>query len=216
LVSHKVSNKYLRKRLIDLRIIGVTGCIGSGKSTVSKILKDLNAVVIDYDVVGRAVTARGGKAYVELVTYFGDEIIDANDDLDRKKLADIVFNDRVKLEALNTITHKHITNKVVESIKNLEAEGEVDIVVLDCPLPVKKGFLDLAEEIWVVSADLETRIKRIMERSNLTREEAHARINSQKTDEEYRKIADVVIENNGTVEELEKKVVKQFYAKKNE
>jgi dephospho-CoA kinase len=91
-----------------LKIIGVTGGIGSGKSTVSRTLRDLGAVVIDADQVARMVTAKGGKALLELVAYFGDSILDESGELNRKKLAELVFNDQVKLHALDAITHKYI------------------------------------------------------------------------------------------------------------
>lgn len=166
--------------MIDLRIIGVTGGIGSGKSTVSRILRNLNAAVIDCDSVAKSVTSKGGKAFDELVSYFGNEILDENGDLGRKKLADIVFNDPVKLHALNSITHKYVKAKVLENIESIKQAGKSDVIVLDCPLPVESGFLDLAEEVWVVVADRDVRIKRIMERNNFTYEEAVSRINSQR------------------------------------
>jgi len=200
--------------MIELRIIGVTGGIGSGKTTVSRILKDLNAAVVDYDVVARAVTFKGGKALNELVSYFGEEILDSNGELDRKKLANIVFNDKVKLHALDSIMHKFITKKVIENLENIKAAGKHDIIVLEAAIPIEHGFLDLVDEVWVVTADLETRVKRIMERTDMTYEEAIARINSQRKDEDYLRIADVVIQNNGTLEELEETVVKNVFQKK--
>lgn len=199
-----------------MRIIGITGGIGSGKSTVSRVLRDLNAAVIDYDSVARSVTAKGGKAFEELVSYFGKDILDENGDLDRKRLAEIVFNDQVKLHALDSITHKYVKAKVLENIEIIKQTGKSDVIVLDCPLPIENGFLDLAEEVWAVTADRDLRIKRIMERNNFTHEEAVARINSQKKDEDYSNIADVLIQNNGSVEDLEKTVVKLFLHKKEE
>ncbi|NTV89781.1 MAG: dephospho-CoA kinase [Clostridiales bacterium] len=200
--------------MMELRILGITGGIGSGKTTVSRILKDLNAAVVDYDVVARMITFKGGKALAELVKYFGETILDESGELDRKKLAAIVFNDPVKLHAMDSITHKYITKKVMENIESIKASGKNDLLVLDTPIPIEKGFLDLVDEVWVVTSSKETRIKRIMDRTGMTQEEAIARMNSQKKDEEYIRIANVVIENNGTVEELEKTVVKLLFQKK--
>jgi dephospho-CoA kinase len=197
-----------------LKTIGVTGGIGSGKSTVSRTLRNLGAVVVDADQIARMIAARGGNALEELVSYFGNTILDERGELDRKRMADTVFNDQVKLHALDSITHKYIAEKIADSITNLKAAGKTEIVVIDAPLPVEHGFMDLTEEVWVVTCKRETRIKRVMERGKCTYEEVLNRINTQIKDEEYLKIADEVLPNDGSVEELEKAVVKLFISKK--
>lgn len=197
-----------------MRIIGVTGGIGSGKSTVSRILRDLGAAVIDADVAARTVTGKGGKALEELVAYFGNSILEADGDLNRHKMSEIVFDDPVKLHALNAITHKYVTEKIMENLQSIKAFGNHEVIVLDCPLPVEHGFLDMVDEVWVVTADRSTRVVRIVDRSGSTSEEAAKRINSQKKDEEYIKVANEVIYNNGSIEELEKAVVRLFLQKK--
>lgn len=199
-----------------MKIIGVTGGIGSGKSTVSSALRDLGAAVVDADVLARNVTASGGKAFEELVGYFGKDIVNAKGDLDREKLASIAFNDKVKLHALNCITHKHIVEKIRDTVEILKNSGKWDMVVIDAPIPVEKGFLDLADEVWVVAADRETRIKRVMDRSGYSYNDAADRISAQLRDEEYIKMADEVLYNNGSMEELEQAVVKLFLQKKRE
>jgi len=197
-----------------LRIIGVTGGIGSGKSTVARILRDLGAKIIDADKIAREVTAKGEPALNELVDYFGPEILNKDGDLNRKYLADIVFNDKEKLEKLNEITHKHIIERIINEVNKLKEEGKQDLVVLDVPIPVEHGFLDIVEEVWVVKADKETRIKRIMERNKVSFEEAERRIEAQKSEDEYLRIASKIIENNGTLEELENTVAKLYIQRK--
>lgn len=199
-----------------MKIIGVTGGIGSGKSTVSRTLRDLGAAVIDADVLAKNITGAGGKAFEELVAYFGNEILDDKGELNRSKLASIAFSDKVKLHALNSITHKYIADKIYETVKALSDSNKWDIIVIDAPLPIEKGFMDLADEVWVVTAERESRIKRVMDRGGLTYEAVSDRIDSQLRDEEYLGIADEVVENNGTVEELEQVVVKLFLQKKKE
>ena len=199
-----------------MKIIGITGGIGSGKSTVSGALRDLGAVVVDADVISRNVTAVGAKAYAELVEYFGNEIIGDNGELDRKKLAAISFNDKVKVHALNCITHKYIAEKLYDTVELIKNSGKSDIIVIDAAIPLEKGFLDLADEVWVVTCERETRIKRIMERSGFTYEEAEDRINSQLRDEEYLNLADEILYNNDSLEALEQAVVKLFLQKKQE
>ncbi|NLV35931.1 MAG: dephospho-CoA kinase [Clostridiaceae bacterium] len=199
-----------------MKIIGVTGGIGSGKSTVSRTLRDLGAAVIDADVLAKNITGTGGRAFNELVEYFGKDILDDDGELDRSKLASIAFGDKVKLHALNSITHKYIADKIHETVQALSDSDKWDIIVIDAPLPIEKGFMDLADEVWVVTAKRETRIKRVMDRSGFTYEAVSERIDSQLRDEEYLRIADEVVENNGTVEELEQAVVKLFLQKKKE
>jgi len=199
-----------------MKVIGITGGIGSGKSTVSRILKDLGAVVVDADSIARTVTARGGKALEELVSYFGGVILDSCGELDRVKLADMVFDDPVKLHALDSITHKYITERIYGSIESLRNAGKTETAVIDAPIPAEHGFLDIADEVWVVVAEPDARIRRIADRSGYTPEEALKRVGSQLRDDEYIKLADEVISNNGSIEELEKAAVRLFIQKRQE
>ena len=191
-------------------VIGVTGGIGAGKSMVSRILVDLGAKVVDADKIARDIVKPGEPALMELVNEFGKEILTGQGELDRQKLSQMVFGDNEKLEKLNKITHKYIVERIINLVEKEKRDKRFDIIVLDVPIPVKKGFLDIADEIWVVTADKETRIERIIKRSGFTREEAEKRIASLPGDEEYLEIADEVIENNSSLEELEKKVAKLY------
>lgn len=199
-----------------MKIIGVTGGIGSGKSTVSSTLRDLGAAVVDADVISRSVIVSGGRAFEELVEYFGNEIVGESGEIDRAKLATIAFNDKVKLHALNCITHKHVADKIQDTVEFLTTSGKWDIIVIDAPIPVERGFLDLADEVWVVVADLDARISRVVERSGYSVEAVKERIASQLREDQYISIADETISNNGSVEELEQAVVKLFLQKKQE
>lgn len=194
-----------------MKIIGVTGGIGTGKSTVSSILKSLGAKVIDADMISRQIVAKGKKAYVEILEAFGDEVIDENGDLNRKELANIVFNDRSKLEILNNITHPIIGQEIKNTVTEDENDGFYDLLVVDAAIPFKNGFLDVVDKVWVVTANKENRVQRIMERNGLTEAEALSRVNSQMSQMEYASLADVIIENDEGIIELEKKVVKLYF-----
>lgn len=194
-----------------MRVIGVTGGIGSGKSTVSSILGQLGARVLDADRISKQVTARDGAAYRELVDSFGTQILGDELELDRRKLASIVFDDRIKLEKLNNITHKHILDTMGREVEKYRRQQGIPAVVLDVPIPVKHGFLDVCDEIWVVTAPLETRIARIMERSGMNREEAMGRIQSQLSEEEYLRLGHHIIQNEGDLYSLRTRVEQQFY-----
>lgn len=194
-----------------MKIIGVTGGTGSGKSTVSQILHDLGAIIINADSIAKEVVSKGGKTLEEIAEYFGIEIVDDNGELDRRKLGHIVFNNPEKLNVLNTITHKYIAEKINEKVNSLKSDSDAGVVVIDAPIPIEYGFLDLSDTVWVVVADTKVRIKRIMERDGLSYDEALSRLKAQKKDEEYLKIADEVLVNNGNIEELEKEVVRLFF-----
>jgi len=120
------------------------------------------------------------------------------------------------LDALNEITHKYVVEKIYDTVELLKNSGKWDVIVLDVPIPIEKGFLDLADEVWVVVADRDVRTRRIMERSGYSYEEALKRIDSQMKDDEYVKLADEVLYNDDSIEELEQAVVRLFLAKKQE
>ncbi|MCX7921294.1 MAG: dephospho-CoA kinase [Clostridia bacterium] len=198
-----------------MRIIGVTGGIGSGKSTVSRILTGFGAKIIDADVIAREVVQKGEKALSEIVDFFGTGILSKDGELDRKQLGKIVFNNTKKLEVLNSITHKYIIDKIIKEVNELKSAKCIKTVVVDAAIPFKHGFIDTVDEVWVVIAERDIRIKRIMERNLLTYEEAAARINSQMKDEEYMGIADRIITNNGDTKQLES-LITELLSKENQ
>jgi len=186
-------------------ILGVTGGIGSGKSTVSSILRELGAEVIDADIISREVVEPGQRALVELTQEFGRDILDDWGRLKRKALADKVFSDEKKLGTLNGIVHKYVAQKIKDNVEE-QLYRQAKVIVIDAPIPIKIGFLDLCDQVWTVVAAPETRIERIMKRSGMTREEAVSRIESQISDEEYKGVADVVIYNNEDFSTLKREV----------
>lgn len=189
-----------------MKIIGVTGGIGAGKSTVSAMLKEMGAEIIDADYLSRKATQPGEPAWKEIIDHFGQEILLPDKTLDRKKLAGIVFNSEEKRRKLERIIHTRVIHEMKERIKELKEEGYDGIVVLDVPIPVREGFLDIVDAVWVVVCPDEERIRRVMVRSKVDREDAVNRIRSQLSQEDYIKLADVVIENDGDLVTLQKKV----------
>lgn len=197
---------------LHMKIIGVTGGAGSGKSTVSRILAGLGAKVIDADHIARQILFKGERAYREVVDLFGSEILRDNGEVDREKLGGIVFNDREKLHILNNITHKYIIERIKGEIEKNRRDSSCHMTVVDAPLPVKCGFLDIVDAVWVVVADEKSRIGRVAVRDGCSKERAAAIIKAQMSQEDYLKIADEVIENNGDLNALENKV-KSLYHK---
>ncbi|WP_409372143.1 dephospho-CoA kinase [Pseudobacteroides cellulosolvens] len=175
--------------------------MGSGKSTLSDYFAKKGAKVIDADLIYREVVHKGKPALTEIVRVFGNEVLDGEGQLDRKKLASIVFNDKVKLEVLNGLTHKYIIEEIIEEIKKAR-ESHVEVLVIECPIPIKHGFIDLVDEVYVVVADEKVRAERIMKRNNLSFDDALKRIRSQMTNDEYISIADKVIRNESDFDSL--------------
>src|SRR5690606_12973208 len=129
---------------------------------------DLGAYVIDADRVAKQVLTKGSGALSELAGYFGADIITGQGEPDTAKIAEIAFESPEKTEVLNKVTHKYILAEIARQLEVLKEQGENHIVVLDVPIPVKHGFLDVVDEVWVVTADKEKRIQRVLERSSLS------------------------------------------------
>ena len=190
-------------------MIGLTGGIGSGKSTVTAYLSEKGYAVIDADKIAREIVVPGAPALNELVSAFGREILKVDGTLDRKKLGGIVFGDKAARERINEITHGGILKIMKERIERLAGSGYNSIVFLDIPLLFETDPAELTaviEQIWVVDADDEIRVRRIMERDGVSRDDVLKIMNNQMSTAEKRKRAHVVIENSGSVGELYKKL----------
>ncbi|WP_300393010.1 dephospho-CoA kinase [Fusobacterium sp.] len=182
-------------------IIGLTGGIASGKSTVSKILKELGAIIVDADIKAKEISERE-DVVAEAKNIFGNDIIDNNGKIDRVKLKEIVFSNKEKLKELNNLIHPKVVN---EFKKIKESSNKNDIIIFDVPLLFETGMDKMCEKIILVFADKDTQIKRMIERDNIDRELAEKIINSQMSLEEKLKKSQIHIENNGTLEDLKKK-----------
>ncbi|MGI6049846.1 MAG: dephospho-CoA kinase [Acetivibrionales bacterium] len=187
-------------------VIGVTGGIGSGKSTVSSILEELGAILIDADSISKQVVEPEERAYFEVIKTFGESILNEDKSIDRKKLAEIVFTSDEKKRLLEGIIHKEVIRVIKERIELFHEYGFNGTVVLDVPIPVEDGFLNVVDKVWVVVSEDKKRISRVIKRGGISLEDAQNRINSQLSQEEYMKLADVVLENNGDLLELREKV----------
>jgi len=191
-------------------IIGVTGNIGSGKTTVAKLLAKLGAYHIDADKIAKDVLAKDGAGYLETVEIFGSCILQDNGEIDRKALGAIVFSDLEKLKALSGATHKHVGLVIIEEIEKVKSNESHQIICLDVPLLFESGRDKDCDVTWVVDADTEIKLSRVMARDNISREEAQKRLGAQSSAKWLREKCDTVIENNTGLEELEKQVANEF------
>lgn len=179
-----------------MKVIGLTGGTGSGKSVVSKSLAEAGAVIVDADKIAHEIILKGEPAYLEIVEYYGTDILDAEGNIIRKKLGEIVFNDKEKLAFLNQCTHKYITAEVKRQIAAAKEEGTATAIIVDAPLLLEAKLETVCDLVWVVYADPEVRAQRVMDRDGITYELAKARISNQKSWEEYKAAASTVIDNS--------------------
>ena len=182
-------------------IIGLTGGIASGKSTVSKYLAEKGFKVYDADKIAKGISEKK-SVQEEIISTFGNKILDKNENVDRKKLKEIVFENKDKLEKLNGIIHP----KVIDFYKELKEKNTDEVIIFDVPLLFESGVDKFCDKILVVISDYEIQLNRIVERDKIDRELAEKIIKSQLSNEERIKKADVVIENNSNLEDLFEKV----------
>jgi dephospho-CoA kinase len=194
-----------------MKVIGLTGGIGSGKSTVSRFLAELGAVIIDADKVGHEAYKPDTDIWREVIAAFGKQILTPNGDIDRKKLGEIVFGNSEALSRLNQIMHPRMYDIVKTQLELYRQQG-VDVVVLEAPLLIEAGWSSSVDEIWVTVAPESTVLRRLKKYSGLSEQQSLARIHSQLSSAEREKYADVVINNEGGLDELKSKVKKLWHA----
>jgi len=181
--------------------VGLTGSIGTGKSTVTKYLLERGYKVIDADKISRDVVKKGEVGYFKLLDYFGKEIIDKEENIDRQKLSKIVFSDKEKLEKLNSILHPVIIDKISELENEYKNKGEA-IVFIDAPLLIETKLYENVDKVVLITADEDIQIKRIVKRDNIDETKARKIINAQMSFEEKRFFADFILKNNESRKKL--------------
>ena len=184
-----------------MRVIGLTGGIASGKSLVSQQLAERGAVVIDADKVGHEAYRQGTETFQAVVDAFGSDVVGADGEVDRKALGAKVFADPEARQRLEAIVWPAMRRMMEERLAELRAQN-TDVAVLEAALLIEADWLPLADEVWLVTASPETARRRLMKRNGLTAEAAEARLRAQLTNEKRRSYADVVIENDGSRDEL--------------
>jgi len=188
-----------------MKVIGLTGGIGSGKSTVARFMAELGAVVIELDKVGHEAMKSSSKTWQRLVDEFGSDIITTDGEIDRARLGEIVFNDSNSLRQLNDIIHPEI-DKIINARLDENRRKRIDYVVLEAAARLDTDRSSQLDELWVTVAPNEVVMKRLSERSGFSEQESRARIESQISSEERVKRADVVIDTNCSLEDLKNRV----------
>lgn len=188
-------------------ILGLTGGIASGKSTVSAYLAQNGASIIDADLIARQVVAKKSSGLKQIVAKFGEEILTASGELDRKKLGKLVFSNKELLKALTDITGPLIRAEILREIEAAK-KAQVKLVVLDIPLLFETGYQTLCDKVMVVTIPSEVQLERVMKRDNLSAAEARKRIANQLPASKRNELADVLIDNSKSVAETYQQVLK--------
>ena len=187
-----------------MEIIGLTGGMASGKSECARYLRSRGIKVLDADGISRELTRAGNIGARRLMEELGPEFF-INGELDRARTAQWAFSSPENTEKLNAVLHPLVLSRLNEDINRLKAEGK-KAAVIDCPLLFESGLDKACSQIWLVTADYETRLRRAQERSGLSRAQANARMERQLSDGERAARSNIIIENNGSLAELEEKL----------
>jgi len=192
-----------------MKIIGLTGGIASGKSSVAKILEKCGAVVVDADLHAREVVAPGEPAYHDIVKIFGKMVVRPDGALDRTALGKLVFADAAARQILEEITHPRIAERAAGRIEEERLRG-TRVLFYMVPLLIEAGLVSTVDEVWLVSVDEEVQVTRLMKRDAIPREEALRKIGAQMPLQEKAAYADVIIDNNGLPGETAKCVMAEW------
>lgn len=186
-----------------MTVIGVTGNIGSGKTTFSRLLEqEKGCLRLDADYLGRLVAEPDGEAYDELWQAFGEEYFLADGSLNRPKMAELVFNNPTELAKLNGIMHPAVLRQIKKEIAAAKAENPQQIVVVEAALLIEADYLGILDELWLVWADDDVRLARVMSRDGATAEQAQARMRNQMPQAEKTKYARRIVHNNNDINDL--------------
>lgn len=186
-----------------MKIIGIVGGIGSGKSYVSQAMINLyGAYVIEADKVGHSVMIEGGSAYKLIVESFTEAILTESGEIDRKKLGEVVFNDEEALKTLNGIVHKEVFDYLRTHVEYLRENPMYDYVVIEAALLIVDQFMPLIDDLWYIQSDKEIRIERLMEHRDMSKEMIESIMDQQHSDAFYKEHANYVLSNNSSQEDL--------------
>lgn len=192
-----------------MKVLGLTGGIATGKSTVASMLEELGAKIVDADELAREILEPGQEAWREIIAAFGSEILRGDKTIDRARLRRIIFGDKSARARLESITHSRIRNLAQQRIQQLAADG-AEVIVYEAPLLFENRVHHWLRPVILVACDLDIQRQRLQERDGLNKREIEQHLNAQMSLEEKRQLADLVIENNGDLEELRRQVQKAW------
>jgi len=183
---------------MDRRIIGITGGVGSGKSLIINYISEkYNYIILETDKIAKELMNPGEKAYEKIIDYFGLEILDSDLNINRKAFAEIIFNDKSKLEKVNSIVHPIVKEYIIDIISNIDNVNKCYII--ESAILEEAKLTDLCDEIWFIDSLEDVRIKRLEEGRGYSYEKSKEIIKNQKSKEDFLAISDIVIDNSGDI-----------------
>ena len=186
-----------------IKVVGVTGGVGSGKSVVMRMLEEeFGARIILADLVAHDLMEPGAVSYKQIVDHFGTEILASDGTIDRPSLSQLVFSDQDKLSVLNQITHPNVKKDILSRIETYQKEGTASLIAVEAALLIEEGYQEFFDEMWFVYVDEDTRIRRLMEGRGYSEEKSRSIMEQQLGEEEFVAHCDKVIDNNRGLEEL--------------
>ena len=189
-----------------MKLIGLTGSIATGKSTVAKMFKEMGFYVIDADEIAHSVYKKGEEAYSKIIEAFGREILDENEEIDRRKLGRIVLNDKEKLKLLESIVHPAVEKRRLEVFERIKNKDPDAFIIYDVPLLFEKKLNSMFDCVIVVYVPQDIQVKRLMKRDNISEAEALKKVFLQLPIEEKKRLADIVIDNSKSLTETQRQV----------
>ena len=193
-----------------MKMIGLTGGIATGKSIVASVFREMGAIILDADVIARLVVLPHQPAWKDIVEFFGPEVVNEDQSLDRAKIGEIVYNNPNSLKELNRFTHPRIMQYYKDELRRIKTEQPDAIVILEVPLLYETNMDKLCQQVVVVYVDRETQIQRLMKRDNMSYADAVKRVDAQMPMDEKVRRADFVIDNRGSMEETKEKATKYY------
>lgn len=194
---------YVEGMKIDLKVIGVTGGVGSGKSAVLGLLREIcNCKILMADDIANFLKLPGQSCYQPVVELLGETVLADDGTIDNRRMAALVFRDQTLLEQVNAIIHPAVKDYILQEMETEREKGEIDFLFLEAALLIEGGYRPILDELWYVYAGEETRIKRLMESRGYSEEKARGIIASQLSEEEYRAGCDWVLDNSGSIEQI--------------
>lgn len=187
-------------------LIGITGGIASGKSTVADMLKELGAAHIDYDLLARKVVERGKPAWKDIIDYFGSQVLNADQSIDRKKLGNIIFRDHAKRKKLESFTHPRIHEQFIKDLEQKAKKNPGSIIQVSIPLMIEQNLQHMFHKLVVVYISPEKQVERLVARDKISEDAARAILHAQLPIGEKVGYADYVIDNGGSVDETKEQV----------
>lgn len=191
-------------------VAGLTGSIATGKSTVSEFMREAGAVIIDADRIAHDVVKQGLPAWQEIVAHFGREILQADGEIDRVRLGDIIFRNPDEKAVLNRIVHPHVFQEMAVQLERIQSETPRAVVLLDVPLLIESKMHDNLADVIVVYVPEHIQLERLMRRDGLAEADARFRIESQMPIEEKKGLASIVIDNSGSLDDTRRQTLDAY------